>query len=184
VAVQHPLHILCNKVTTDDGKPGLRVRLRCDDMDLAADLVQDMARCCAVLCCIVLSVLLSRTFFIFQLTGARQFMIFFRYFKISELEAEADFPDEILKFEEVPLPALSCRLYIAVTPFPPFPDNLYYILSPFPRDVIALPSMQCNTSFLYIYSGSTLLLSPLAVFDSVPLSDHPTSDLCRTCRPS
>jgi hypothetical protein len=56
VAVQHPLHILCNKVTTDDGKPGLRVRLRCDDMDLAADLVQDMARYStvlffAVLCC-------------------------------------------------------------------------------------------------------------------------------------
>ena len=38
------LHVLCNRVTVDDGKPSLRVRIRCDDMELAADLVQDMAR--------------------------------------------------------------------------------------------------------------------------------------------
>ena len=62
-----PLHIVGNKAATDDGKPGLRVRIRCDDMDLAADLIQDMAR----------------------------------YFKIGELDAEADFPEDLAKFEEV-----------------------------------------------------------------------------------
>ena len=62
-----PLHILGNKVSTDDGKPCFRVRIRCDDMELAADLVQDMAK----------------------------------FFKIIELEAEADFPEELARFEEV-----------------------------------------------------------------------------------
>ena len=62
-----PLHIVGNKAATDDGKPGLRVRIRCDDMDLAADVIQDLAR----------------------------------YFKIGELDAEADFPEDLAKFEEV-----------------------------------------------------------------------------------
>lgn len=42
--ISQPLHIVANKVTVDDGKPNLRVRIRCDDMDLAADLIQDLAR--------------------------------------------------------------------------------------------------------------------------------------------
>ena len=42
--IPQPLHIVANKVTVDDGKPNLRVRIRCDDMDLAADLIQDLAR--------------------------------------------------------------------------------------------------------------------------------------------
>ena len=44
VPAHQPLHILCNRVTVEDGKPSLRVRIRCDDMELAADLVQDIAR--------------------------------------------------------------------------------------------------------------------------------------------
>jgi hypothetical protein len=54
-------------VDDDSAKGNLRLRIRCDDLDLAADLVQDLAK----------------------------------FFKISELEAEADFPDEFQKFEEV-----------------------------------------------------------------------------------
>jgi hypothetical protein len=64
---QRPLHILANRVEDQGGKGNLRVRIRCDDLDLAADLVQDLAK----------------------------------FFKISELESEADFPDEFHKFEEV-----------------------------------------------------------------------------------
>lgn len=45
----------------------LAVRIRCDSMDLAADIVQDLAR----------------------------------FFNITELESEADFPLELQQFEEV-----------------------------------------------------------------------------------
>ena len=49
------------------GQSHLRVRLQCDSMELAAELVQDLAR----------------------------------YFKLEELESEADFPEELRAFEEV-----------------------------------------------------------------------------------
>lgn len=52
---------------SEAGQSHLRVRLQCQSMDLAAELVQDLAR----------------------------------YFKLEELESEADFPAELLAFEEV-----------------------------------------------------------------------------------
>jgi hypothetical protein len=52
---------------SEGGQSHLRVRLQCESMDLAAELVQDLTR----------------------------------YFKLEELEAEADFPAELRAFEEV-----------------------------------------------------------------------------------
>jgi hypothetical protein len=52
---------------SEGGQSHLRVRLQCQSMDLAAELVQDLAR----------------------------------YFKLEELESEADFPAELQAFEEV-----------------------------------------------------------------------------------
>jgi hypothetical protein len=52
---------------SEGGQSHLRVRLQCDSMDLAAELIQDLGR----------------------------------YFKLDELESEADFPAEFREFEEV-----------------------------------------------------------------------------------
>lgn len=52
---------------SEGGQSYLRVRLQCNSMDLAAELVQDLAK----------------------------------YFKLDELESEADFPAEFREFEEV-----------------------------------------------------------------------------------
>ena len=63
-----PLHI--QAVNVDDQKSGKRmvkIRFRCNSMDLAAELIQDMAK----------------------------------HLNITDLEATADFPDELSKFEEV-----------------------------------------------------------------------------------
>jgi hypothetical protein len=99
-------------------------------------------------------------------------MNIFRYFKIGELEAEADFPDEILKFEEVILPALP-RVRGCVFHPVTFPSQCH-------------PHFRACTSFLYMASNSTLLLCqfdliPGSVSVSVSASDRPTSDLCSTC---
>lgn len=52
---------------SEGGQSYLRVRLQCNSMDLAAELVQDLGK----------------------------------YFKLDELESEADFPAEFREFEEV-----------------------------------------------------------------------------------
>jgi hypothetical protein len=52
---------------SEGGQSHLRIRLQCQSMDLAAELVQDLTR----------------------------------YFKLEELESEADFPAELQAFEEV-----------------------------------------------------------------------------------
>lgn len=52
---------------SEGGQSYLRIRLQCNSMDLAAELVQDLAK----------------------------------YFKLEELESEADFPAEFREFEEV-----------------------------------------------------------------------------------
>lgn len=57
---------------SEGGQSYLRVRLQCNSMDLAAELIQDLAK----------------------------------YFKLEELESEADFPAEFREFEEV-MPFLS-----------------------------------------------------------------------------
>jgi Bardet-Biedl syndrome 2 protein len=63
-----PLHIIAN-LKSDGDKNGsvLVVKIRCNSMDLAGDIIQDMAN----------------------------------YFKFTDLESEADFPDEMQRFEEV-----------------------------------------------------------------------------------
>jgi hypothetical protein len=60
---------------SEGGQSHLRIRLQCQSMDLAAELVQDLAR----------------------------------YFKLEELESEADFPAELQAFEEVRMAAFSSR---------------------------------------------------------------------------
>ena len=52
---------------SESGQSHLRVRLQCNSMDLAAELMQDLVK----------------------------------YFKLEELESEADFPSEFKQFEEV-----------------------------------------------------------------------------------
>ena len=52
---------------TEGGQSHLRVRLQCESMDLAAELIQDLVR----------------------------------YFKLDELQSEADFPADLQAFEEV-----------------------------------------------------------------------------------
>lgn len=52
---------------TEGGQSHLHIKLKCESMDLAAELVQDLAR----------------------------------YFKLEELESEANFPAELQLFEEV-----------------------------------------------------------------------------------
>jgi len=67
-ADQQDLQTLCIVASVPSEKKGLlQLRVLCDSMELAADLVQDLAK----------------------------------FFKIAELDAEADFPAEIARFEEV-----------------------------------------------------------------------------------
>ena len=62
-----PLQIIANEIDQNNSNNGLRIKIRTDCIDLAAEMVQDIAR----------------------------------YFHITELQAEADFPEELLEFEEV-----------------------------------------------------------------------------------